>query len=52
MRLEELSPYGQGLNKIAPPGMKPKGVRIDRWHGWKAGTAEREVEIKEESKAG
>ena len=43
MKLGQVSPYGKGLGRIAPPGMQPRGLRIDRWQGWTAGTADREV---------
>lgn len=27
------SPYEQGLNRVAPPGKKPKQIRVERWEG-------------------
>ena len=49
MKLGQVSPYGKGLGRIAPPGMQPKGLRIDRWQGWQPGTADREVGVPDES---
>ena len=49
MKLGQVSPYGKGLGRIAPPGMQPRGMRIDRWQGWTSGTADREVSIPAQS---
>ncbi|GEM_PF-5522143 len=27
------SRYEQGLNRVAPPGKKPKQIRVERWEG-------------------
>ena len=49
LKLGQTSPYGKGLGRIAPPGMQPKGLRIDRWQGWQPGTADREVGVPDET---
>ena len=32
------SPYEQGLNRVAPPGKKPRQIRVDRWEGRATGS--------------